>query len=137
MWRIRKWGPRLQRKALIPPGTPFLANSVTFASLGVPLRFLPLAYAELYSNDNHVGQARGSVCHMITGDNWVTARMIANGLGIRHVTAEVRSGLHVPRVGCRDQPFCTMKESPFCRAMAILQNQNLPANLGCRPGAGI
>lgn len=27
---------------------------------------------------------------MITGDNWVTARMIAHRLGIRHVTAEAR-----------------------------------------------
>ena len=35
-------------------------------------------------------QARGVACHMITGDNWVTARMIAHRLGIRHVTAEVR-----------------------------------------------
>ena len=35
-------------------------------------------------------QASGVACHMITGDNWVTARMIAHRLGIRHVIAEVR-----------------------------------------------
>ncbi len=31
----------------------------------------------------------GLACHMLTGDNWVTARVIAAQLGIRHVTAEV------------------------------------------------
>jgi len=31
----------------------------------------------------------GVTCHMLTGDNWVTARIIAAQLGIRHVTAEV------------------------------------------------
>ncbi len=34
--------------------------------------------------------AAGVACHMLTGDNWVTARIIAAQLGIRQVIAEVR-----------------------------------------------
>jgi len=36
-------------------------------------------------------QASGRACHMLTGDNWTTARIIAARLGIRHVTAEVNA----------------------------------------------
>ena len=34
-------------------------------------------------------QASGRACHMLTGDNWTTARIIAARLGICSVTAEV------------------------------------------------
>ena len=60
---------------------------------------------------------------MITGDNWVTARMIANGLGIRHVTAEVRAGLYAPDVGRRDERFYTLacRDVLCVKAMATMQ----------------
>lgn len=57
-----------------------LLNTFGFFDLK-PCTFYHKPYASM--------QARGAACHIITGDNWVTARMIAHRLGIRHVTAEV------------------------------------------------
>lgn len=34
-------------------------------------------------------QAAGLPCHLLTGDNWVTARVVAAQLDICHVSAEV------------------------------------------------
>lgn len=37
-------------------------------------------------------QCAGLPCHLLTGDNWVTARVVAAKLGILHVSAEVLPG---------------------------------------------
>lgn len=34
-------------------------------------------------------QRAGLACHMLTGDNWITARTVAAQLGIYNITAEV------------------------------------------------
>lgn len=54
------------------------------ASLGIADPLKPEAHAAVAAL-----QAAGLPCHLLTGDNWVTARVVAAQLDIRHVQAEV------------------------------------------------
>lgn len=50
-------------------------------------------------------QRAGLACHMLTGDNWTTARTVAAQLGIYNITAEVTDGVQLClRLGQRAQP---------------------------------
>lgn len=45
-------------------------------------------------------EAMGVTCHLLTGDNWRTARAVAADLGILHVEAEVKPEGKRETVGC-------------------------------------
>jgi Cu+-exporting ATPase len=43
-------------------------------------------------------RAKGLACHMVTGDNWTTARIVAAQLGILNVQADVQPAGKAERV---------------------------------------
>ena len=61
-------------------------------------------------------QASGRACHMLTGDNWTTARIIAARLGIRHVTAEARTAATACR--CAEALAVSQPHMPCCSMLA-------------------
>ena len=44
-------------------------------------------------------RAQGLQVHMVTGDNWTAARIVAAQLGIIHVMAEVQPAAKADKVG--------------------------------------